>query len=56
MPARVFEDLVQIMRQTFGYKVKAARERLQLAFERLLSRGPVSEWGDVLKEACRRSW
>jgi hypothetical protein len=56
MPARVFEDLVQILKLKFGYRVQSARERIQLAFERLLGRGPVSDWGEVLKEACRLSW
>jgi hypothetical protein len=56
MPARGLDDLVQILKLKFGYRIQAARERIQLAFERLLSRGPVSEWGDVLKEACRLSW
>jgi hypothetical protein len=56
MPARILEDLVQILKLKFGYRIQAARERIQQAFERLLSRGQVSEWGEVLGEACRNSW
>jgi len=56
MPARVLDDLVQILKLKFGYRVQAARKRIQLAFERLPGRGPVSEWGEVLREACRLSW